>query len=171
MSDLPVSNWVEKHGPLFPPKAKFLDVACGGGRHSLFLARQGCVVTAVDIDTAAVRSLAHPEVYIVDADLEQGSWPFGSEEFGGILVSNYLWRPLFTSLIASLKPEGILLYETFAVGNEAYGRPKNPDFLLEEGELLKVFRDFDVLDYYHGTQTLPQTAVRQGIVARKPAAK
>ena len=171
MSDLPVSNWVEKHGPLFRPKEKVLDVACGGGRHSLFLARQGCAVTAVDIDTTAIRSLGHPELHIVDADLEEGGWLFGAETFGGILVSNYLWRPLFNSLIAALKPEGILLYETFAVGNEAYGRPKNPDFLLEEGELLKVFRDFDVLDYYHGTQTYPQTAVRQGIVARKPAAK
>lgn len=166
-----MSNWVEKHGSLFLPKEKVLDVACGGGRHSLFLARQGCAVTAVDIDTAAIRSLGQPEVHIVDADLEQGGWPFDPEMFDAILVSNYLWRPLFNSIIAALKPEGIILYETFAVGNEAYGRPKNPNFLLGEGELIKVFSEFDVLDYYHGTQTYPQTSVRQGIVARKPVAK
>ncbi len=171
MKDLSASNWVESHRALFLPEEKVLDLACGGGRHSLFLARQGCSVTAVDIDTAAIRSLEAPEIHIVDADLEQDDWPFEPEMFGAILVSNYLWRPLFDPIIATLKPGGIILYETFAVGNEAYGRPKNPNFLLKEGELLSIFSAFEIMDYYHGTQTTPQTSVRQGIAARKPFTK
>ncbi len=170
MKDLSVSNWIEEHGALFLPQDQVLDVACGGGRHSHFLAKRGCVVTAVDIDTTEIRNLNLPGVHIVDADLEKRDWPFDPETFDAVLVSNYLWRPLFVSIIAALKPGGLVLYETFAEGNEAYGRPKNPDFLLKEGELLNIFSGFEVLDYYHGTKKYPQTSVRQGIAARKPTA-
>ena len=171
MTDLPISKWLEDHSSLFQAEDKVLDLACGSGRHSIFLAQKGCAVTAVDIDTAAIRSLGLSELNIIDADLEQGNWPFEVNTFDAILVSNYLWRPLFAPLIATLKPGGIILYETFAKGNEEYGRPKNPNFLLEEGELPAVFKGFEVLDYYNGTRTFPQTSVRQGIAARKPAHK
>ena len=92
MTDLPISKWLEDHSSLFQPDDKVLDLACGSGRHSIFLAQKGCAVTAVDIDTAAIRSLGLSELNIIDADLEQGNWPFEVNTFDAILVSNYLWR-------------------------------------------------------------------------------
>lgn len=162
-----ISKWLEAHWSLYPQGGHILDLACGKGRHTLFLSEQGFDVTAVDIETEGVESLKRPQVHIVKADLEQQGWPFGDAAFDGILVTNYLWRPLFPYLKKSLKKEGVLIYETFAVGNEQYGRPRNPDFLLKAGELKEEFAEFDILAFEEGYREYPSPSVRQSIVARK----
>lgn len=133
------SPWIRRWGRLVPAGTDVLDVACGGGRHSLWFAARGCRVVAVDRD-ASIGALAdsHAAVHPVVADLEGGPWPFTGRQFGGVIVTNYLHRPLFPHLLDALAPGGFLLYETFAIGNERYGRPANPDFLLRSGELLDV---------------------------------
>ena len=115
-----------------------LDLACGAGRHARHLAALGHSVLAVDRDEGALAGLAAvPAIETRCADLEAGGWPLAGERFDGIIVTNYLHRPLLPSLIGALKPDGVLLYETFARGNAAFGRPSNPHFLLEPGELLR----------------------------------
>lgn len=111
-----------------------LDLAAGSGRHAAVFADRGHPVTALDRDIS--RLAAHPRIEAVEADIEGGPWPFPDRRFAGIVVANYLHRPLFTVLCDSLLPGGALIYETFAVGNEQYGKPRNPDFLLKESELL-----------------------------------
>jgi SAM-dependent methyltransferase len=133
------SPWVVRFSALVQDGAKVLDVACGRGRHSRWFAARGCRVVAVDRDTAALGQLAGvPGVTTVHADLEGHRWPFETEKFDAIVVIHYLHRPLFPHLLASLADDGVLLYETFARGNEVYGKPSNPDFLLGDGELLTV---------------------------------
>jgi SAM-dependent methyltransferase len=132
------SPWIERFAPLVAAGARVLDVACGHGRHARLFAARGHDVVAVDRDAAAIAGLAG--VARVDArrcDLEGGAWPFAGERFGAIVVTQYLHRPLFEPLFAALAPDGAFLYETFARGNEAYGRPSNPDFLLAPGELVQ----------------------------------
>jgi SAM-dependent methyltransferase len=166
---LPVSPWIEKYSNLIPKTRSVLDVACGAGRQSLYLLGQGYDVVAVDIDILAIeKHRQHPHLTIIKADLEKNTWPFLKSAFSGIVVVNYLWRPLFPDLLDSLAPGGILLYDTFAQGNEKYGSPSNPDFLLVPEELSKVCRrDLDILDYFHGYVEVPKPACRQSIVARK----
>ena len=133
------SPWIARFAPLAPPLARVLDLACGQGRHARFFAARGHHVVAVDREAAALAALtgdAHIETRALD--LETGSWPLAGERFGAIVVTNYLHRPLFPYLLAALADDGVLLYETFAHGNEACGRPSNPDFLLAPGELLAV---------------------------------
>ena len=114
-----------------------LDLACGHGRHARFLAQLGYRVSAVDRDEHALASLAGvPGIEAKAADLERGTWPYPGQRFAGIVVANYLYRPLFPRLLESLETGGVLIYETFARGNERYGRPSNPQFLLQPGELL-----------------------------------
>lgn len=134
-----VSPWIRRWGRLVPAGADVLDVACGGGRHSLWFAARGCRVLAVDRDpsVAALASLSS-SVDPVVADLETGTWPFAGRRFAAVVVTNYLHRPLFPHLLDAVAPGGVLIYETFALGNERYGRPANPDFLLQPGELLDV---------------------------------
>ena len=116
-----------------------LDVACGHGRHARYFAARGCRVVAIDRDAAALATLAgNPRIETREADLERGGPVLGGERFDAIVVVNYLHRPLLPELLAALADDGVLLYETFARGNEAYGRPANPDFLLGPGELLEV---------------------------------
>ena len=133
------SRWIERFAHLIPQDARLLDVACGRGRHARYFAQRGAKVLAVDRDARALASLdgiAGIETRV--ADFEIGAWPLGNATFDAIVVVNYLHRPLWPDLLAALTSDGTLLYETFAVGNEAYGRPSNPDFLLREGELLDV---------------------------------
>lgn len=130
------SPWVRRFSALVPANAAVLDVACGGGRHSRHFLAAGHKVTAMDKDTSFVADL-EGQVEIVTADLEDGTpWPLGVRTFDAVVVTNYLYRPLFPALIASLSPGGVLIYETFALGNEQFGRPRNPDHLLHPGELL-----------------------------------
>jgi len=138
-----------------------LDVAAGSGRHARLFAARGKEVVAVDRDEQAI-----PGVRFVKADLEDGSpWPFPGRRFGGIVVANYLHRPLLPQLAASLDEGGVLIYETFMLGNESYGRPSNPAFLLQPGELLHAFNSLTVVAFEQGTVERPKKAVIQRICA------
>ena len=135
------SPWIVRHAHLVARDARVLDLACGHGRHARFFAARGAAVLAVDRDAGALATLAGVRgVETRAVDLEAGPWPLGGERFDAIVVANYLHRPLFAPLIAALAPDGALLYETFAIGNEAFGRPSNPAFLLERDELAEVLR-------------------------------
>lgn len=166
-----LSPWIEKHASLIPACAPVLDVACGTGRHSLFLAARGHRVVGVDIDREALSGLAvRRGILPLVADLERGGWPFRRGAFAAVIVVNYLWRPLFPVLLAALEPGGVLLYDTFMQGNERYGRPRNPDFLLAPGELRAVFSGaLEIIDYAEGEFNRPRPACRQMIAARRPA--
>lgn len=134
------SLWVTRFADLVPAGGRVLDVACGGGRHARHFLQRGHPVTVVDRDTSGVADLGG-DVEIVEADLEAGEpWPFAGRAFEGVVVTNYLWRPILADIVASVAPGGVLLYETFARGNERFGHPRNPDFLLEPGELLDAVR-------------------------------
>jgi len=162
------STWIVRHAPLVPPGARVLDLACGYGRHARWFAGHGCRVLAVDRDRDALASLASvPGVETAAVDLESGGWPLGGQRFDAIVVANYLYRPLFSHLIAALADDGALLYETFARGNEAFGRPSNPAFLLDPGELLRVVAGrLQVVAFEEGRVALPgRDAVIQRIAA------
>jgi SAM-dependent methyltransferase len=156
-------RWAER----LPSGGRVLDVASGNGRHARFLAGRGHPVEAVDRDPAALSSLAGVSgVSTRCADLEGGPWPYDGESFAGVVVTNYLHRPLFPHLLAALAPGGVLIYETFAAGNERYGRPSNPAFLLKEGELLEVVRGrLRVIAYEDLHVADPKPAMLQRICA------
>ena len=161
------SAWVVRWADRIPPGGRVLDVACGSGRHARFFAARGHTVEAVDRDPAAVAALASvPGISARCADLENAPWPYAGQRFSGIVVVHYLHRPLFPCLLAALAAGGVLIYETFAVGNERYGRPSNPAFLLRPGELLDVVRDqLEVIAYEALEVTDPKPAVLQRICA------
>ncbi|MHB0984591.1 MAG: class I SAM-dependent methyltransferase [Sulfuricella sp.] len=132
------SEWVVRYAPHIRPGGLILDVACGSGRHTRFLAEAGFEVEAVDRDAGALAGIAVlAGVTVRRADLENGPWPYRNAAFDGIVVTNYLHRPLFARLFNALKMGGVLIYETFSEGNELLGRPRNPDHLLKSGELLE----------------------------------
>ena len=163
------SEWVRRWVPRIVAGARVLDLACGTGRHTHLLRDMGYRVCAVDRDAAAVavlRSLAGVEVDV--ADLEAGEWPYAGQQFGGIVATNYLHRPLLPTLIDSLDEQGVLIYETFAAGNERYGRPSNPAFLLQPGELLETVRGrLRVIAYEDLHVESPRPAMVQRICAQK----
>jgi SAM-dependent methyltransferase len=133
-----VSVWIQRFAGLVPEGGRLLDVACGGGRHTRFFLERGHPVTVVDRDTSGVKDLRdNPGMEILEYDLEAGGpWPFTGQVFDGIVVTNYLWRPILSDIVAAVAPGGALLYETFARGQEQFGHPHNPDFQLKPGELL-----------------------------------
>ena len=161
------SPWVQRWSHLVPDGARVLDVACGSGRHVRWFAQRGCQVTGVDRDAAALAPL-HAHAEIVVADIENAAWPLAGRSFDAVVVTNYLWRPLLPTLVASLAAPGVLLYETFAQGQETVGRPSNPAFLLEPGELLSMARGLHVVAYEHGFLDAPERFV-QRLVAVRPA--
>ncbi len=165
------SAWVARFLPLVPAGGRILDVAAGGGRHTRLARARGHTVTAVDIAVDALAGLrADPAVEIVAADLEGGPWPFGGRAFAGVIVTNYLHRPLLPLLVAAVAEGGALIYETFAAGNEAFGKPSNPNFLLKPGELLEAARGaLTVVAYEHGTIEAPRPAAIQRIAAVRGA--
>jgi SAM-dependent methyltransferase len=165
------SNWVERFVPLIRTGGTVLDLACGFGRHSRRLAGRGFQVTAVDRDPDALASLADvPNVEALTADLEKGPWPFAGCRFDAIVVTNYLWRPLFPLIVDAVDAAGVLLYETFATGNEKFGKPSNPDYLLRHGELLEVVKDrFKVIAFEDLCVESPKPAMVQRICAVGPA--
>lgn len=135
------SAWVQRWAGLIPPGGRVLDLACGGGRHAVYLAGLGHAVVAVDRDLSLAEGLRNtPGVTWRQADLEADAWPFPGEAFHSVVVTNYLHRPLFDLLIAALAPGGVLIYETFSLGQAKYGRPRNPAHLLLPGELLVMAR-------------------------------
>lgn len=160
------SAWVQRWAPLVPASGPVLDVACGGGRHALFFAARGHPVTAVDRDPAAITALAgQAGISALCADIENGPWPCAGQQFAAVVVTNYLHRPLFPALMAALAPGGVLIYETFAQGNAAYGRPANPDFLLQRGELLRAVAPARVVAYEDLYVEQPKPAMVQRICA------
>lgn len=153
---------------LIAPGTNVLDVAAGGGRHSRFFADRGHRVTAIDRDSGALAPRDGLE--IIQADLEDGSpWPLPGRTFDAVVVTNYLHRPLFPALLAALAPAGVLLYETFMEGNERFGRPSRPEFLLKDGELLELARGrLSVTAYEARMVSEPKMAMVQRIAARRP---
>jgi SAM-dependent methyltransferase len=162
------SAWVARFAPLIPP-GDALDLACGSGRHARLLAARGLRVTALDRDARALGAAAGEGIVTLEHDLEaaDGAWPFAPGCFKGIVVTNYLHRPLFGPLAAALAPDGVLIYETFAQGNEVFGKPSNPDFLLAPGELLHLAAraGLRVLAYEDGVVTRPKPARVQRLCA------
>ncbi len=163
------SVWVRRFTPLIRPGGRVLDLAAGGGRHTRLLLDMGFRVTAVDRDIAGLRQLVGDNCEIHAIDLEAGGagnalGPLGGG-YDGIVVTNYLHRPLFAPLAAALAPDGVLIYETFAIGNERFGRPRNPDFLLRPGELLEAFAALTILAFEQGEVSLPRPSVIQRIAA------
>lgn len=165
------SDWVARWAERIPAGGRVLDLACGNGRHARYFAARGHPVEAVDRDPAKLAALEGvPRVTTRCADLEGGPWPFEGERFAGIVVVNYLHRPLFPHLLAALAPEGVLIYETFARGTEQFGRPSNPDFLLRPGELLETVRGrLRVIAYEDLFVSDPRPAMVQRICAIHPS--
>ena len=162
------SPWVTRFATAIPKAGQVLDLACGGGRHSRLLLGLGYEVLAIDRDTSRIKDLAD-RCEIVTSDLEApGSDPLGGRTFACIVVTNYLYRPLLARLPDLLLPGGLLIYETFALGNERFGKPSNPNFLLKPGELLEaVHGRLRVLAYEDLILEIPRPAALQRIAARK----
>lgn len=171
MMNLPASPWVARFAPL-AKAGEALDLACGSGRHARLLAARGMQVLALDRNAELLAALAGPNVATLQHDLEaEGAvWPFEPGRFALIVVTNYLYRPLFPQLAASLLPDGILIYETFAQGNQVYGKPSNPDFLLAPEELLGLAHGggLQVLAYEDGHVDRPHPAQVQRLCAAGP---
>jgi SAM-dependent methyltransferase len=183
-SDVAASAWVRRFLPLIPKnKGPVLDLACGSGRHTRLLLGAGYEVWSLDKDASLLEPLAVLGARCFQHDLEMqndesviagiGSWPFDANMFSAIIVTNYLYRPLLAYLTSSLKEGGILIYETFAAGNEVYGSPRNPDFLLQPGELIEYYlsqampgRKNHCIAYEHGLIIHPRPAVVQRICLR-----
>jgi SAM-dependent methyltransferase len=158
------SPWVTRWGALVTT-GPVLDLACGSGRHASWFAGRGLPVVAVDR-----QPLELPGVEFIRADLEDGSpWPLGKRRFAAIVVTHYLHRPLFPAIADALAEGGLLIYETFMLGNERFGRPSNPDFLLRPGELLHAFPELAVVAFEQGEATTPKPAMVQRITAVRGA--
>lgn len=169
-ADSPPSAWVQRFAHSFPAGAEVLDLACGRGRHVRLLASLGYRVEAVDRDAQALAGLRDlAGVSLRRADLENDIWPYGGRSFAGIVVTNYLFRPGVDQLLDSLADPGVLIYETFMLGNERFGRPSNPRFLLRSQEMLGwvVRRGWQVLAFEEGQVDSPRPAMVQRLCAAR----
>lgn len=168
--DPPPSAWIERHAALIRAGGRVLDLAAGGGRHTRLLLARGYRVIAADRDIAALQAAfaGDPACQTVALDLENGdAWRLG-DGYDGIVVTNYLYRRVFADLVASLAPAGVLLYETFMLGNERFGKPSNPDFLLRSNELIEAFAPhLTVLAFEQGIVSRPRPAAIQRLAAVK----
>jgi SAM-dependent methyltransferase len=166
------SDWILRYAGLLSPGASVLDVAAGQGRHARWLAARGCRVTAIDRAPEALTSLRSiAGLTVIEADIEADradAWPVPPGSFDALVVTHYLHRPLFPRMAASLRPGGYLLYETFMVGNERYGRPSSPAFLLRESELLAAFATLRVIAFEQGVRPGPSPRVVQRLLACAP---
>jgi len=172
----PVSAWVQRWSSLVPAGGTVLDVACGLGRHTRWFLARGHRVFAVDRSAEAidgVRALAPSGIgerlETRVADLESGPWPFAGQRFDAVVVTNYLWRPLLPVIVDSVAPGGALIYETFAAGNEAYGKPSRVDFLLQSGELLVACAGLRVVAFEDGYLDGPPRRVQRIAAVRAGA--
>lgn len=164
------SAWVQRWSHLVPPKGSVLDIACGQGRHMKWLADKGHAVTGVDRSAEAIHAATRFGEAVL-ADIENDPWPLMTggqvRQFDAVIVTNYLWRPLFPLIAQSVAPGGILIYETFAKGNETVGRPSSPDFLLQPAELLRAFANMRIVAFEEGFIEDPPRFV-QRIAAVRP---
>jgi SAM-dependent methyltransferase len=159
------SVWVKRFLPLIKPGGLVLDLAAGGGRHVRLLRDRGFAVCAVDHDTTSLSAFAGPGCEVRRIDLEtDDDWQLGAG-YDGIIVTNYLHRPLLPEIAGALTEGGALIYETFARGNESFGTPRNPDFLLRPGELLDAFTALTVVAFEQGQVSIPRPAVIQRLAA------
>lgn len=156
---------MQRFAPLIRAGGNALDLAAGGGRHTQLLLHMGLCVTAVDRDIAGLRRFAGARCTLREVDLESGAPWLLAGGYDGIVVTNYLHRPLFPAIAAALASGGILIYETFMAGNERLGRPSNPDFLLAPGELLAAFANLTVIAFEQGELTEPRPAMVQRLAA------
>lgn len=167
------SPWLVRWAHLIPSGARVLDLACGHGRHARWLAARGAHVTAIDRDEVALATMSMlANVTTLAADLEGAPWPLAEGvTFDAVVVTNYLHRPLLSHIAASVAPGGVLIYETFAQGNERYGKPSNPLFLLAPGELLDTARtaDLRVVAFEDVTLPAPRAACVQRLCATRTA--
>jgi SAM-dependent methyltransferase len=155
------SPWIVRWAGAIAPHGTVLDLACGSGRHVRYLTARGLRVTAVDRDQAALAQLHGVAAEVIAADLEAAPWPLPGRRFDAVVVTNYLWRALLPDIVASVAESGLLLYETFALGQERIGRPSNPDFLLRPGELLGIAPDLRVIAYEDGMAHAPERRVQR----------
>lgn len=169
ITTLDASPWIARFAPLIPPGGEVLDLACGAGRHTRLLVRSGFRVEAVDQNAELLAGLSgEAGVTTREANLEGGPWPYYGRAFDGIVVTNYLWRPLFPHLFNSLGQGGVLIYETFMAGNERFGKPSNPEYLLRPGELLDLLhKRFTVIAFEQGEVEKPWPAMVQRIAVRR----
>ena len=169
----PPSEWVVRFSTLVPPGGPVLDLACGSGRHTRFFLSRGDRVIAVDRNLEGIEDIRnHPRLESFEIDLEDGRpFPFQGQRFAGIVVTNYLYRPILGELVSAVSEGGILIYETFARGNERFPGPSRPDFLLKAGELLEAVRgELRVVAYEDRIVCDPSPAAVQRIAAvREPA--
>lgn len=161
------SAWVRRWSHLIPDHGSVLDVACGHGRHMRWLAERGHPVTGIDRSEEAIAAVASIG-RALQADIENGPWPLEGETFDAVVVTHYLWRPLFPRLVASVAPGGVLIYETFAEGNETVGKPSRPDFLLREGELLAATTALQTIAFEQGFCEQPPRFLQRIVAVRKP---
>jgi len=162
----PTSSWVARWSHLLPAGCSVLDLACGHGRHMRHFAALGHAVTGIDRNPdaiAAVSALGNA----ICADIENGPWPLQGSSFGGVVVTNYLWRPLWPHILDSLAPNGVLIYETFSAGNESVGKPSRPDFLLRPAELLSVCQELRVVAFEEGFLAQPERFVQRIVAVRE----
>jgi SAM-dependent methyltransferase len=165
------SPWVARFAPLVPAGGRVLDIAAGGGRHTRFFRARGHPVTAVDRDTGRLADLVTDAgVEVAERDLEGGApFPFAPGAFAGVVVTNYLHRPILPDIVAAVAGGGVLLYETFARGQERFGHPHRPEFLLEPGELLEAVRGvLRVVAYEDAVLDDPPRAVQRIAAIREP---
>lgn len=165
------SHWVQRFLPGVKKGGDILDVACGGGRHLRTALEQGYSVTGIDRDLSQVEDLGiRPDVGLIEADLEAGRpFPLKDMRYDGVLVSNYLWRPILDDIIGCVSDDGVLIYETFALGHERKGKPSSPDFLLKNNELLEaVLPRLTVVAYEHGLRGGDYPKIVQRIAACGP---
>lgn len=159
------SPWVRRWCHLIAPGGTALDLACGHGRHMRHLSQHGIHVLGVDRQPEALAAAA-TWGETLQADVENGPWPLPGRQFNAVIVTNYLWRPLFPDILQSLAPNGVLIYETFAAGHETVGRPSRPDFLLQPGELLQVCAGLQVVAYENGFIETPPRFVQRIVAIR-----
>jgi SAM-dependent methyltransferase len=165
----PTSNWVARWSHLLHAGCTVLDLACGHGRHMRHFAELGHRVTGVDRNPDAIAAVS-PFGEAMCADIENGPWPLKGRTFGGVVVTNYLWRPLWPHILDSLAPQGVLIYETFSAGNETVGKPSRPDFLLHPAELLSVCQDLRVVAFEEGFLAQPDRFVQRIVAVREVSA-
>ena len=163
------SDWVQRWTHLVAPGATVLDIACGQGRHMKWFAQRGNAVTGIDRSPEAIQAAATFGAAVL-ADIENAPWPLmngdQARQFGAVIVTNYLWRPLFALIAQSVAPGGVLIYETFAQGNETVGRPSSPEFLLRPAELLSAFGAMHIVAFEQGFLENPPRFVQRIVAAQ-----